>query len=336
MIAYGLNVTIGNPPQSLTMLLDIEWDTFFVQSSACESALCKSYNHTGFNSSASTSYVKSKNELTVDYNDVLFSGKLARDTLSLAGLNIDKQPFLDARDIWPRTFFHWYIEYNGVIGFAPRYVTQPWHVVPSPWQMIVGNELLDHNVFSIQFPAGSRDFDKHRTNGELTIGGITPQFSDAEFLQLPLIDKKTATPWATGAQSLIWGDGKTLREDFDGGIAFFSTALSYILLPGNWTDALLDIIGANKPFGFFKQFACDKRKKLPNLTFVIGGHTISLSAYEYSFEIVSSSRNLNACVVGFERSTTGSVGLGLPFMENFYTVFDQDAKQIKRRLITPL
>jgi hypothetical protein len=128
---------------------------------------------------------------------------LARDTLSLAGLNIEKQLFLDARDIWPRTFFYWYIEYNGVIGFAPRYIAQLWHVVPLPWQMIVGNELLDHNVFLIQFPAGSRDFDKHRINGELTIGGITPQFSDAEFLQLPLIDKKTATPWATSAQLLI-------------------------------------------------------------------------------------------------------------------------------------
>ena len=130
LIAYGLNVSIGTPLQSFRMLLDITWDTLFIESSDCASNLCKSYNHTGFNSSASTSYSKSDDALILDYGEVIFDGYLARDTLSFADLQVDRQPFLDAKDIWPKTFFHWYFDYDGVLGFAPNYTNHPWHIVP--------------------------------------------------------------------------------------------------------------------------------------------------------------------------------------------------------------
>lgn len=336
LITYGLNVSIRTPPQSFRMLLDITWDTLFIQSSDCASNLCQSYNHTGFNSSASTSYSRSDDTFTLDYGYVSFEGYLARDTFSVAGLQIDRQPFLDAIYIWPRTFFHWYVDYDGVLGFVPNYTNNPWHFVPLLWQSIVSKNLLDHNVFSIRFPPGSRDFDKRRTDGELTIGGISPSFSSAKFIELSLLESNPTYSWHTTLQSLVWGDGKQLREDFDDGIAFFTTGLPYILLPGNWTAALRDLIGAHTPDGFFYRFHCDKRDSLPNLTFLLGGYNISLSAYEYSFELRRESMGLKGCDVAFIMRRDGEVGLGLPFLENFYSVFDQDEKKIKRKLASLL
>jgi hypothetical protein len=187
-------------------------------------------------------------------------------------------------------------------------------------------------VFSIRFPPGSLDFEKRRTGGELMIGGISPSFSNAKFIELSLLKSNPMYSWQTTLQSLVWGDGKKLREDFDDGIAFFTTGLPYMILPGNWTAALRNLIGAHTREGFFYRFPSDKRDSLPNLTFLLGGSNISLSAYEYSFEFRREKYSWKGCVVGFTKGRHREVGLGLTFLENFYSVVDQDEKKIKRKL----
>jgi hypothetical protein len=310
------------------MVLDIEWDAILVQSSLCE-GLCESINHTGFNSSASTSFISSEDEFTLNYASTVFSGSLGEDTISIAGLDLRKQSILEATYIAPIGNFAWYFQYDGILGLSPRSKFG----TSSPWQSIIRDGLLDHNMFSIQFPSGRRDMDIPRTNGELTLGSIAPHFLDADFMDLPWKESVTGSPWATDLTSLIWGDGNSLREDFEDGRAYFSTTLPHILLPGSWSDILSREIGAEAPFGFFKEFSCERRKSLPNLTFVVGGHTIVLTPFEYTFVMSASSKDVMACVIGFDSSGPNTVGLGWPFMQNFYTVFDQDAKLIKGKLL---
>jgi hypothetical protein len=309
----------------MKVLLDIEWDTFFVQSSSCQTSLCKGYNHTGFNYSVSTSYIPSDSYLWLNYANANFEGSIAQDTLNMAGLEIPQQTFLDATDINPSTFFHWYIDYSGVLGFSPGHANHR-PDVPSPWEMIVSGGALDQNVFSISPPTGNRDFEVPRTNGELVLGGLPRNFPKKESITLPL--KFAAHPWSTSLETVSYGD--ELAESFKEGTAYFSTSLPYILLPGSWAKSVLALVGPTHHNGFFEAFPCDIRKDLPSLTFGIGGQNITLTAFQYTFEMDRSSQKLHVCSIAVHQAAKNTVGLGWPFMENFHMVFNQDKESIMR------
>jgi hypothetical protein len=253
---------------------------------------------------------------------------MAQDTLNIAGLAIPQQHFLNAIIAQPRTFFHWYFDYNGVLGLAPTFAGDNFHVL-SPWQMMVREGLLDRNMFSLSPPTGNRDIDHPRTNGELVLGGYPSHFNLEESVTLPLISTSKAHPWATTFQSLRYGDD--LSEVFDSGTAYFSTSLPYIILPGTWAKSVLDVIGTTGHDGFFESFPCESRESLPNLTIGIGDQSFVLSAFQYSFELGSSSHDTHDCVVAFERGKEQRLGLGWPFMENFHVVFDQGAEAVMRK-----
>ena len=148
-------------------------NTFFLQSASCNSTLCTNYNHTGFNSSQSTTYVPSTDQLLLTYAAANFKGNISQDILNIAGIEIPSQKFLDAVDIWPAAYWHYYIEYNGVLGLAPAYKNyRP--QVPTVWENLVNGGSLDRNIFSVSLPTGDLDFDNPRTNGELIFGGLPP------------------------------------------------------------------------------------------------------------------------------------------------------------------
>jgi hypothetical protein len=147
------------------MAIDIEWDILFFPSSNCYNTFCTSDNISTFNSPASSSFLPSQERLSFNYAGMNFDGPISNDTLSFNGLEIKNQPFLEATDIWPGSFFDWYIQYSGVIGFAPGSDSQREIQAPSPWQMLVNNRRLDRNVFSIKFPSGIRHLHNHARMG---------------------------------------------------------------------------------------------------------------------------------------------------------------------------
>lgn len=197
--------------------------------------------------------------------------------------------------------------------------------------MIVRSDTLDHNIFSIKLPNGPHEFLGSRTNGELVIGGVDPKYSDHEFVTLP-VTPTTPDSWSVKVDSVSWGDGKSLQQDFSNCVATFSTSTPFILLPGIWTDGLHQFIGAREHDGFFKGFPCSNREFLPDLTFVLAGKEISLTPYEYSFESVGYDGDPISCLVGFDQSSEDVIELGWPFLEYFISVFDQDLKEIRREV----
>jgi hypothetical protein len=163
------------------------------------------------------------------------------------------------------------------------------------------------------------------------IGGLDPEYEELEFVHLPLVDENL-TSWSIDVQSLIWGDGSSLRQDLDNCTATFSSSIPWIFLPGRWADKLLDLIGATRPMGMFIAFPFSNRPELPDLTFILAGQTVSLSPFEYSFEMIFSpgadERGFE-CVVGFDDAEEDTVVLGWSFLQNFVAVFDQDEREVK-------
>ncbi|KUJ11184.1 acid protease [Mollisia scopiformis] len=328
IVLYGIDATLGTPPQPFLMSIDIDWDVLFVPSIACASQFCNSRKLSRFDSSISSSFVQGQQQLTIEYASMMSHGAISNETLSFGGLQVERQPFLEATDIWADGYFHWYRGYSGVIGFQPRFDTEA--VVPfsSPWQTIVESGTLDRNIFSIRLPNGPHDFLQPRTNGELVIGGVDTQYSDHNFTILPLTPT-TPDSWSVEARSVIWGDGTSLRQDFDHCVATFSISIPAIRLPGAWSHRLYELIGAREHDGFFMTFPCQNREFLPNLTIVLGGNEMILTPYEYSLESVGQPGSGLSCMVGFDQSPDNTIQLGWPFLENFISVFDQDLREVR-------
>lgn len=116
--------------------------------------------------------------------------------------------------------------------------------------------------------------------------------------------------WSVKAQSVSWGNGSVLHEDFENCVATFSISTPFINLPGSWADKLHDLIGADEHDGFFMKLPCEKREELPDLTFVLSGKEISLFSYEYSFEAIGETEDEISCLVGFDVSEEDSIVSG--------------------------
>lgn len=255
-------------------------DTFILQSASCNSTLCTSYNHSGFNSSHSSTYVPSSDQLIVSYAAADFKGNISKDVLNIAGIEIPSQKFLDAIDIWPSVYFHYYYEYNGVIGLAPAYRNgRP--QLPTVWESLINGGSLDRNIFSVSLPTGDRDFQNPRTDGELTLGGLPPNFDEEKSASLPL-DLNPDNPfWSTTLESLTYGNF-TFTIPGRNGMAHFSTAWPWMTFPEEFAWHIIQTIDPDPHFfsthfpsrsnpSFHASFACEKRNHLPDLIFGMGG-----------------------------------------------------------------
>ncbi|KAF2276401.1 acid protease [Westerdykella ornata] len=349
LVAYGVNITVGTPQQTVKVLLDNNFPFLFIQSADCDSSLCSSYGHSGFNSSGSSSYQDGGSGLQkFHYANVDFEGIKAKDLVGVAGLELDEQVFENVVTAKPRTFFHWYFDYNGVLGLGRLPSEYGLH---SPWQSIMDRRLLTNNVISFVFPQGVRDMDSPRNNGEVSIGGYPPNFTISDYIRLPLLTREASRPgsgfsWATSLQTLTYqNQSSTLYHETFGrsAAAYFSTALPYIQLPRRWVRLIMSSVGPTEHNGFFESFPCEKRNTLPSLVFGLGNKNITLSATEYTFELKSTKRKTHNCVIALDSSDSGFsddaenaiIGLGWPFLENFEVIFNEDelAVLLKQRVV---
>jgi hypothetical protein len=261
---------------------------------------------------------------------MIFNGNLACDVLDIYGLKTP-HTILDADDIYTSGWFSLYT--NPVLGFARHRPGQS----PSPWQSLVSGELLDRNVFSVVPIPGLRNNSKPRTGGELVIGAYPSSISDddeKDAIRLPLKMNDEQYSWATSLEHMTFAG---IRHSFpSNSTAFFSTVDCFILVPKAFGRLVLMWVGNYEPAGwFFVQFACEKRQKLPDWTFGIGGKNITLTPYQYVTEVVMidyedpEATPVTKCLLGLFPGGDYEVGLGWPFWEKFRGIsFDEDSEII--------
>jgi hypothetical protein len=330
MVFNGFNITIGQPPQSIRMALSIESQYLMVQSSECQTEPCLESNHTGFNSSLSSTFQPEDPRFQKHFAWVCWEGFYAKDTVSFTGLELRNQSLLYAESIDWESWMHlyWYFDYDGVLGLAPH---------STVWISLKDSGAIEKSIMGLRFPSGPLDYDTigERNDGELTLGGIDPEFEDATFIDLPLADPTNAALWGTRCSSMTF-DNKTHRihEDMPAGsIAVFTSTGPFISIPGNmaWLIAsqvypyMLGMV-VGRPI-----FPCEKRSELATFNINIGEgdrvYNLTLSAYEYTFKY--SYEGKEVCFMAIDQIETDVVGLGWPYLRNFYTVFDEENLRIR-------
>ena len=278
-----------------------------------------------FFSNQSSTYSKLDPDAGLVYGTDRFSGELGTDTFRIAGLEIERQYFVNADSAGPLGFISFYFGYDGVLGLAPRWnhplsLDWPTHA-PSPWSMMVNQSLLDANLFALELPTGVMDWQDLNRWGEISFGGISDKYASSNFSRLPLSDYSDQV-WAVEAQSITWeNETHRLHEDFVNlTLAGFDTTAWFIGLPGNWPEKIYASVEHDCSM-LFCFVDCHARKDMPNITFGLAGKDFTLTAYDYTIEVEGPAK-MRMCFFDIYPSRgqfpVDAIVLGKPFMEAFY------------------
>lgn len=140
---YTLKLSIGNPSQEFSLLLDTGTPLLWIYSNNCIG--CKSQNK--FNSLQSTTYKPTKEELSINYLSGEISGIIGQDTIKFY-LNSFLIPYFY---IFVVNQTNINFKYDGIFGLS-KGVRNIYNLKYSISNQILENEILDENTFLFDFP----------------------------------------------------------------------------------------------------------------------------------------------------------------------------------------
>jgi hypothetical protein len=331
---YGFNISIGQPPISIGAALSVETPYLMVQSAECQTDVCVENNHTGFNSTLSETFEPTRVQFWEYFGLVLWQGYHAKDNINFAGITLPETPLLLADTVETQGWvgIDWYFDYDAVLGLSPH----------SPvWTALTESGAIENKRMGIKFPSAPLDYGNigKRDDGELTLGGIHPDFKNATFDEFPLAEGDRAAYWATKISSITYTNNETRvhRDLPPSSIAAFTTAAPTIALPPGWAWLLYQQVSANvtQMVMGLPKFPCEMRDDMEPLTIGLGGgdenRNITLSAFEYTLHywFREGDYEEESCLLAVVDGEQDVVRLGWPFLRKYYIVLDEEEARIQ-------
>jgi cathepsin D len=250
--------------------------------------------------------VKVGTNFSIQYSTGELSGYLSKDTVTVAGMAVNKQIFGEALTEPGTTFIA--AKYDGILGMGWPAISV--HHVTPVFQNMVAQSLVDKSEFAFYLDRspGAKE------GGELLLGGTDPAHYSGNFTYVPLTAQ---TYWKFKMDGINIG-GIPSFSCFFGCQAIADTGTSLFIGPPD------EVAKLNTDLGFKKRLTtwtidCSDVDKLPDISFVIGGVPMTLTGKEYTLN------EEGVCFSGFsslELPTGLQWILGDMFIRAYYTVFD--------------
>lgn len=193
--------------------------------------------------------------------------------------------------------------------------------VPTPLRALVNSKKLSENVFAFYLGSGG-------AKGELVLGGVDPAHYSGDFSYMPVIE---TAPGKFGYWEVTMDDVKISGESQSAvRKAIIDSGTSLIAVSTADMVKLAAKVGA-KPLGpiapLNKEYTVDCKADAPNIDFVIGGKTYTLTKEDYMLN------NGGTCLFGFTGMDIPAPAgplyiLGDVFMRAHYVKFDVDQKRL--------
>ncbi|KAH0563505.1 hypothetical protein GP486_001926 [Trichoglossum hirsutum] len=337
---YITNVSVGNPPQPVSLLLDLTENPVVLPSCQCEYSCEEGYHR--YNSSLSSTYRPDGRFMGAKWGGVNYWGHVSRDTIHFADVNVPEQLFEEWTQATCYTFFcirgGSESGFDGFLGLAPPWNRGRHSDVSNTLSLLLSNKLLSSPTFSLKLPRSPVD------EGELRFGTSNPPLHASPPITLPVVNATgedqswAADLWNVAATHITFNTPIPLHQSLPTNhIALFDSATPWLILPSALARNLTEVVGASPGPYWFYNVPCSRRPELPTLTFGLGpggGRNFTISGFDYTYEIDIPHIGLT-CITTFQSSgefygdESEVTTLGSAFMKRFYSTFDMEKREIR-------
>ncbi|OAA73863.1 Peptidase A1 [Cordyceps fumosorosea ARSEF 2679] len=301
--SYFVQVGLGSKGTKLYMLVDTGAGSSWVMGTDCSSDACT--KHDTFGSGQSDTLTISDKDFAVAYGSGKVSGKLATDTIALAGISMKYQFGLASTTSDDFKDF----AFDGILGLSMGGGSSANFLTT-----LASSSSIKSAVFGISL---SRAADGG-TSGEIKFGGTNSAKYSGDITYTSLASK--SGDWAINLDDMSF-DGK--KAGVGGKFAYIDTGTTYIFGPASITDKLHAIIDGSKKQGAYYSVPCDTTTPI----------TVTFSGVDYQIpakDWVAPKDKDGNCFSNIygQEVVKDSWLIGATFLKNVYAVFDKDGSRI--------
>lgn len=305
---YFGDVSMGTPPQGpFKVVFDTGSSNLWVPSSKCHSISC--FLHKRYDSSKSSTYKANGKTFDIQYGSGGVSGFVSQDDVTVGDIKVTGQLFGEVTKESGTSFLVGKLD--GILGMAFASISVDG--LPTVFDNMVQQGSVQENkfFFYLSKKAGS-------TDSVMVLGGVDSSKVSTDFHYVPLTHE---TYWQISFEG-VQVNGKSVFSANTPAIV--DTGTSLIAGPEDEAKALLDAIGK-------VDSKCGNIDSLPNISFIIGGQTYTLTPNDYVLKV--SELGVTECVAGIMPiQLPPNLGklwiLGDVFISTYATVFDVANKQV--------
>jgi hypothetical protein len=285
-----------------------------------------------YNSSLSSTYRSTGDELSQVYNALWYRGRGSKDNIAIDGTVIRALEFLEWTEHYKTGFGVFNFEYDGIVSLTP-----PWYNTrgpPSLLALLDAQGELEANMFSLDLATTQNE------TGKLVVGAKDDRIDRDTTPKLPIVDPSNtrfAGLWTTPIKSIS--------------IHFKSEDPIQLPLPGNYSalldpgsfrssfprgygSLLLKLVGARR-VQWINSIDCGPFETLPNITFTFEhNQTVEITPHAYALRMeLAKEPYVELCTIavdeGGEHGTPKDmVVLGSSFLRVFTSIWDWENKVV--------
>lgn len=301
---YG-EVQIGSPAQTFKVIYDTGSSNFWVPSAKCTN--CKA-DGVKYDSTKSTSYKANGQTFFMAYGSGMCKGVLSDDTMQMGSAEIASFSF---GEVTSEAASFLGKKFDGILGMGRQ--GSAIGQVQMPMDMLMKQGKIKENKFCMYLTSDGQD------GSTLTLGGADSSFYTGDFSYAPLMDfdwSVKASDVKVAGSSVASCSGKYACQ------MIIDTGTDVVTGPPKDVQPMLDKIGNVTA-------DCSNTKSLPTLTFSMNGKDFDLGPDFYVKRHKDNSGKVT-CSLGVQAMDVGGPIwiLGDPFLRKYYTMWDEDNKQV--------
>ncbi|KAJ1033039.1 hypothetical protein NDA16_000318 [Ustilago loliicola] len=313
-IGYVADIQIGSQNQTFRMLIDSGSADTWVLSTACQA--CGS-THMKLGDSTSDTFTGLNTRFSIQYGTGDVSGKLARDNLEIAGLDLTNYTFAvttqESSDFSDET-----VPFDGLMGLARSELSNADQ--PTPIDALYAEGKVQAPVMGYHLGRVADGYN----DGEVTFGGVDPAKYTGNITEIDNVSSKGF--WEASIDA-ITVDGTDL--DLPGRTAILDTGTTLIVAPEADADAVHAKIPGSKSDGQGgSTIPCTTTKQL---SFTFGGQEFPVDTRDLLFLPVDQNDLMGDCVSAISAGNVGQKNewlVGATFLKNVYFATNTEANKI--------
>jgi predicted aspartyl protease len=316
---YVGEITIGTPPQAFQVVYDTGSSNLWVNNQK-PGIWPWSSKHAAYDHTKSTTYMANGTKFAIQYGSGPVSGFYSSDTIHLGGHDIGGYTFSEVDNTKGLGLMWKTGKLDGICGMGWQDISVDG--VPTPLQALVRSKELSENVFAFFLGSGG-------AKGELVVGGVDADHYTGDFEYQPVIETAPGKVgyWAMKMDDLqIGGESYTSvrKAIVDSGTSLLAVATADMA-------KLAAKVGATRVAPFpplNREYKMDCNADAPDLDFIIGGKTYTLTKDDYMLKEGGSTCLFGLMGLDVPAPAGPLYILGDVFMRKYYVKFDIDNKRM--------